>query len=295
MTTLIRATDLQFAYPKHPVLKGIDFTVQTGELIGLIGANGAGKTTLLNLLLGLLPARGQLTIFGAAPGSRQAKAQLGIMRQGDLVLPGVTVLDLLTDLAAYYPQALAPATLLAEAGLTNLAHRRLTQLSGGQLRRVSLLTALVGQPRLLLLDEPTVGMDVMVQAAFWQQMRALQVRGTAIIITSHDLTALQAVAQRFLIMQAGRFVFDGSLAQLQAAQPRTEITFQTDLPVGQFAQLAGVQTVQATTNGFQLISSDETATLQALTPHLNALHQVTITHESLATLLTKLTQTEASK
>ncbi len=147
-------------------------TVQPGEIVGLIGVNGAGKTTLLNILLGLLSGTGTVKVFDQQPGTTAIKARLGSMLQGDMIIPSITVGDILTLAAAETPDALDPAALLEELQLQQLKSQRLGSLSGGQLRRVTFAVALIGQPDLLFLDEPTVGMDATARKEFWKQNRA---------------------------------------------------------------------------------------------------------------------------
>ncbi len=215
MTTIIQTEHLKFSYGDKTVLKDINLTVQPGEIVGLIGVNGAGKTTLLNILLGLLSGTGTVKVFDQQPGTTAIKARLGSMLQGDMIIPSITVGDILTLAAAETPDALDPAALLEELQLQQLKSQRLGSLSGGQLRRVTFAVALIGQPDLLFLDEPTVGMDATARKEFWNKIEQLRQQGKTIIITSHYLEEIQQVADRLLILQDGRFTFDGSLQQLQ--------------------------------------------------------------------------------
>ncbi|RRK09735.1 ABC transporter ATP-binding protein [Lactiplantibacillus garii] len=290
MTALIKARHVAFSYGQHPVLTDVTFTVQPGEIIGLIGENGAGKTTLLNLLLGTLPLpSGQLQLFGHGPGDSAVKAHLGAMLQGDVVLPNVTVGEYLQLAAAQFAQSLEPQRLLSDLQLTALKHRALNGLSGGQLRRVTFAVALIGNPDLLFLDEPTVGMDTNAQRAFWQRMRALRDQGKTVVITSHYLPTIQDVADRILLLQGGRLVFQGPFEALQQRYQRVVITCQTPLPVTPFGRLAGVVTATKQAAGLQLITTDGDRTLQALVPYLKDLHQLTVHRESLADIFVQLT------
>lgn len=294
MTNELVVRDLQFSYGKQAVLRGISFSTTPGTIIGLIGANGAGKTTLLNILLGLLPATGEAQVFGGKPGNHAAKQQIGSMLQGDMVLPGVTVIEMLANLASAYPTSQSPMKLLKENGLADLTNKRLRSLSGGQLRRVIFVAALVGDPQLLFLDEPTVGMDVTARDAFWDRVRALRSARKTIVITSHYLEEIQGVADRLLIMQAGKIAFDGTFAELQTHFQETAITFTSNLPESTFAGLAGVDRLQNEAGQVQLITRDSKATMAALAPMLPEIDNLTVTHESLAAIFTKMMQKETA-
>jgi len=287
----IQISNLQFSYGQQAVLRGLNLTVATGEIIGLIGKNGAGKTTLLDLLLGLRqPAHGRIRIWGQRPDRPAVRQRIGAMRQGDLIIGGVTVLDLLRLAAAQYPNAQEPLQLLDQLGLSALGNRLLVTLSGGQRRRVTLAVALIGRPQLLLLDEPTVGMDATAQQAFWQRVQVLKQQGTTVIITSHYLTEIEHVADRICLLQGGRFIFQGSFAALQHQYRRVVITAQTTLALPLFTGLPGVTTATKSGTTIRLNSLDGDATLQALIPYQPALHQLTVSRESLADIFIQLTK-----
>ncbi|VDG31044.1 multidrug ABC transporter ATPase [Lactobacillus koreensis] [Lactiplantibacillus mudanjiangensis] len=291
MAALIEANDIEFSYGKQAVLKGLSLTIKQGEIIGLIGENGAGKTTLLNLLLGVHPIQqGQLTVFGQQPGTTATHQRIGSMLQGDLVLRGVTVKDLLTLAAARYDQAVAPVELMATLDLTKLANQKIATLSGGQQRRVTFALALIGNPDLLFLDEPTVAMDTNAQQAFWQRIKKLKAQGKTVIITSHYLPEIQNVADRILLLQGGQLIFQGTFQALQQQYQQVEITCQTELPATTFTDLPGVTAVSQDVQTVHISSEDGDATIGALTPFLSQLHQVTVSRESLADIFVHLTK-----
>lgn len=291
MTPLIEATDVTFSYGQQSVLSGINMTIAPGEIIGLIGENGAGKTTLLNLLLGVNHAQqGQLTVFGQAPGSLEARCKIGSMLQGDMPIQGVTVREMLTLTNAERQSTTDPQQLLIELGLEDLAKRRLTALSGGQLRRVTFALAIIGNPELLFLDEPTVGMDTTAQQAFWQRIRQLKASGKTIIITSHYLPEIEAVADRIMLLKDGHFAFEGTLAALQKQYQQVEFICQTALPTAAFMDLAAVTAVAKQGDQLRLSSEDGDVTLAALVPLLSECHQLTISRESLTDIFVHLTK-----
>jgi len=291
MKPIVQATQLQFGYDTHAVLKDVTLSIYPVEIIGLIGENGAGKTTLLNLMLGLFPANhGQLQLFGQQPGAPIAKQKIGAMRQNDMVIRGVTVQEVLRLAAAQYPEALNVATILKQLDLTAIAKQRLTALSGGQLRRVTFALALIGNPDLLFLDEPTVGMDTNAQQAFWRRIQQLKAAGKTIVITSHYLPEIQAVADRICLLRDGEIAFQGTFQALQQQYQQVEITCQTALPVSSFKDLPGVTAVTKTGLQLQISSEAGDATLQALAPVLADLQQLTIKRESLTDIFVHLTK-----
>ncbi|MFD0896264.1 ABC transporter ATP-binding protein [Loigolactobacillus binensis] len=292
MKTLIQAQHLQFSYGTKLVLNNLNFTIYAGEIIGLIGENGAGKTTLLNILLGVYSASGKITLFEQRPGSKFVKARIGSMRQTDMVMQGVNVLELLTEVATCYSTPLTVDQLLNELQLTEIASKRLTNLSGGQLRRVTFAVALIGDPDLLFLDEPTVGMDVNARRVFWRRIQLLKQQGKTIIITSHYLNEIQDVADRLLLMHAGHFIFQGTFSKLQKQNQRVTITFQTQIPVTRFKTLPGVTDIRNANDQICIKSVDGDITLTALTTFLPQLRQITVTRESLEDIFIHLTNKE---
>ncbi|RXT58363.1 ABC transporter ATP-binding protein [Lacticaseibacillus chiayiensis] len=294
MTTIIKTEHLKFSYDKKQVLNDINLTVHSGEIIGLIGVNGAGKTTLLNILLGLLSGKGDVTVFDQKPGAAASKARLGSMLQGDMIIPGITVGDMLKLAAEEADHALDPDRLMADLNLTQLKTQRLGNLSGGQLRRLTFAIALIGQPDLLFLDEPAVGMDANARKAFWDKIEQLRQQGKTIVITSHYLEEIQQVADRLLILQNGRFIFDGSLQQLQKQHLGATITCETDLQPAIFNGLADVDHVHSNGDKLVIHSRNGDRTLRALVPMLDRLHQISLNRESLEDIFLQLTKQEAA-
>lgn len=288
--TIIEVQHMSFSYGSQQVLKDLSFQIEAGEIVGLIGVNGAGKSTLLNILLGRLAATGQVKVFDGIPGNAQARAQIGSMLQGDMVLRGVTVKELLALTAANATQPANVSDILHTLQLTALAPRLLTQLSGGQLRRVTYAVALMGTPSLLFLDEPTVGMDAAARQSFWQTIQHLRDRGKTIIITSHKLEEIQQVADRLLILQHGHFVFQGSFAALQAGHRETRFACRTRLTLERFRQLPGVTAAACQNGRVTFRSMAESLTLQGLVPLLPALQDLTIAQRSLEEIFIDLTE-----
>lgn len=284
-TTLVEVHELKFNYSSKMVLGGVNLTVPTGEIIGLIGENGAGKTTLLKLLLGILHSQS-----GAIQWNKVAKPEVNTMFQNNLKLVGVTVRDLLQLTAAQYRNSRPVADVMEELALSSFAKRPLSRLSGGQLRKVAFGLTLVSNAQLLFLDEPTVGMDVNARQIFWRKIEQMRVQGKTVLITSHYLAEIQEVADRILILKAGKIKFNGTLAELQRGYLTSQISFVTNLPKARFQGLSNVKQVLVKGQQVTLDTTDSDQTLRALAPWLNQLNNVKITAASLENIFTAMTK-----
>ncbi len=287
MTNTIKVNKLKFSYGKKQVLREVNFEVQSGKVVGLIGENGAGKTTLLKILLGLLKTNSNVSILGHRPGTSQSVSS---MFQGDLKLPSVNVLEILSEVAAQYPNPRKPQAVLEELNLADLARQRLNGLSGGQLRRITFAMTLVGNADLIFLDEPTVGMDVNARQDFWDNVSKLKNAGKTILITSHYLEEIQQTADQILILKDGKIEFDGTLNELQRRYLTTKISFETKLSKTIFAELKHVQSLKQMGEKIVINSTNGDATLQTLVPYLKELQHLNITDASLESIFQTITQ-----
>ncbi len=208
------------AVTKHygPVaaLRGIDLAIQPGELLALLGANGAGKTTAVRILLGLTSqTSGNAAIFGHAPTSHQAKLRRGAMLQVAKVPETIRVREHIELFSAYYPKPMPLADTLAAAGLQGVENRLFGHLSGGQKQRVLFALAICGNPDLLFLDEPTVGLDVEARRAMWKHIRGFVARGGSVLLTTHYLDEADALADRIAVIDRGRIIAEGTPAEVK--------------------------------------------------------------------------------
>ncbi|CAH0416899.1 ABC transporter ATP-binding protein [Periweissella fabaria] len=228
--------ELQHVTKKYAAVvanKDISLTIQASELVGLIGENGAGKSTLIKQLLGLEQVTsGQINIFDTRPGTAKLRQIVGVMQQNDLVMRNVKVNDILQWAHALYQQPLALKEVLRITNLGAQKNQYINELSGGQQRRLSFGLAIIGRPQLLLLDEPTVGMDVLNRKHFWDYVRQLQQTGTTIIVTSHYLDEIADTANRLLILKRGQLTFDGTLIELQQQINKTVVDFESEQKLG---------------------------------------------------------------
>jgi ABC-2 type transport system ATP-binding protein len=217
----IEVTGLSKAYGSLAALRGVDFTVARGEVFGLLGPNGAGKTTCVEVLEGYRQRdSGEVRVLGLDPGDRALRAQVGIVLQSCGTYPHLTVRETVEHWAAMYPRPRQVDEVLALAGLTDCSDRRARRLSGGQARRLDFALALVGDPELIFLDEPTTGFDPAARRAAWDVIRALKDLGKTVVLTTHYLDEAQALADRVAILQDGLIVAEGAPDQLGASRYR---------------------------------------------------------------------------
>lgn len=205
-------------------LTDVSLTVAPGERVALLGHNGAGKSTLMKILLGLIPAtEGSVTICDAAPGSPQARAQVAYLPENAAFHPALTGTEQITHYLRLRGESPRLAgELLDRVGLAHAAHRRIGTYSKGMRQRVGLAQALIGKPRLMVLDEPTSGLDPVSRRDFYALLDGMAAQGTAILLSSHALTEVEARTDRILILSKGRLMAQGSMTDLRRA---------ADLPV----------------------------------------------------------------
>ncbi len=204
-------------YGAVTALDHVDLQVRRGELLALLGVNGAGKTTAVSLLLGLQrPDEGRVELFDLDPQSLAARRRVGVMLQ-DAMLQAVLRVDELVRLtSSYYPRPLPLQEVARRAGIEELLPRRYGKLSGGQKRRVQFALAICGDPQLLFLDEPTVGLDHGARTAMWKSLRELVARGCSIVLTTHYLEEAESLADRVAVLSRGRLVAEGSVDEIRA-------------------------------------------------------------------------------
>ena len=203
-------------YGDVAALRGIDLAIERGELLALLGANGAGKTTAVRILLGLTsPTTGNAAIFGHTPASHEAKLRRGALLQVAKVPETIRVREHIELFSAYYPNPMRLADTIAAAGLQGVENRLFGELSGGQKQRVLFALAICGNPDLLFLDEPTVGLDVEARRALWTHIRGFVARGGSVLLTTHYLDEADALADRIAVIDRGFIIAQGSPAEIK--------------------------------------------------------------------------------
>jgi ABC-2 type transport system ATP-binding protein len=214
---LARAFSVGRTYRSVNALHDVSLSVAAGELVGLLGPNGAGKTTLLNLLTGVRrPTSGRVELFGGDPTRAENRRRIGVTPQ-ETGLPATLRVGECVDLvAAHFPDPLPRMELLDRFGLADLARRQTGGLSGGQRRRLAVALAFVGRPSLVFLDEPTTGLDVSARHALWEGIRAFHADGGTVLLTSHYLEEIEALAKRVVVLGEGRVLADDTVDAIRA-------------------------------------------------------------------------------
>jgi ABC-2 type transport system ATP-binding protein len=278
----IEVSGLKKSYGPREVLHGVSFRVEAGEVFALLGPNGAGKTTTVEILEGYRRRDdGVVSVLGADPAraGSEFRARIGIVLQSSAVYPLLSVREILELFAGYYERARAVEEVIELVGLTEKREARVRTLSGGQLRRLDLALALVGDPELIFLDEPTTGFDPAARRQAWETIRGLRELGRSILLTTHYMEEAQALADRLAILRDGRIVATGSPRELLSSAEGVEIRYRR--------------------NGEELvISTDEpTRVLHELTSEALAegieLEDIEVRRRSLEDLYLELTREEA--
>lgn len=290
------------SYGSNRVVDELQFTVQRGEIFALLGPNGAGKTTTIETLEGYRkPDNGRVRVLGLDPirESQALKPEIGVMLQQDGLYPGLTAREVLHLFAGYYKQPQNIDRLLERVGLNAANKTRCRRLSGGQKRRLALAIALIGNPILVFLDEPTSGMDPQARLATWEIIRELKQNGATILLTTHLMDEAERLADRIAIIDHGRLVALDSPSGLTGAQNSTVVRFvaPAGLDCTQLSKLQSASKAEEIRPGSYLIETDEAATLIAalttwLRDHHVTLSELRVGHGSLEDLFLRLTGSE---
>jgi ABC-2 type transport system ATP-binding protein len=247
-------------------VRGIDVSIAQGETVALLGPNGAGKSTTIDMLLGLAaPDSGSVSLMGGPPQDAVARGLVGAMLQAGALIRDVTPRELLTMMAALHPDPLEVDDAIELTGLAEIADRRTQKLSGGQAQRVRFALALAADPALLILDEPTVGMDVEARRGFWVSVRGFAARGKTVIFATHYLEEADAYADRVILMSHGRVVADGPTSEVRAQVGRR--TIRATLPGVELIALSSLPGVAAADRRGEeiiLVCSDSDAAVRAV-------------------------------
>jgi ABC-2 type transport system ATP-binding protein len=228
MTAAVRVRDLRKRYGGVEALRGVSFEVAQGEVFGLLGPNGAGKTTTVEILEGYRSRDGgEAEVLGHDPGrsERALRERIGVVLQHSELWPQLTVHEVVRAFAGYYARPRDVDETVELVGLAEKRDARLKSLSGGQKRRLDLAVALVGDPDVLFLDEPTTGFDPAARRTAWEMIRSLRALGKTILLTTHYLDEAQQLADRVAVIVAGRIVELGTPAALIGASSRAQIRY----------------------------------------------------------------------
>jgi ABC-2 type transport system ATP-binding protein len=266
MTTAIAASNLRKSYGEIEAVRGIELAIAAGETVALLGPNGAGKSTTIDMILGLAePDGGTISVLGGTPTAAVDAGQVGAMLQTGALIRDLSVRELVAMVASLYPEPLAVQDALDLAGLAEAAEQRTQKLSGGQAQRVRFAVALVSNPKLLILDEPTVAMDVEGRRSFWTTMRELAARGKTILFATHYLEEADAYADRAVLMAHGTIVADGPPTEIRAMVGTR--TIRATLPAADLDALAvlpGVSGAERRGEAVVLSCTDSDTAIRAL-------------------------------
>jgi ABC-2 type transport system ATP-binding protein len=257
-----------FDGPDGPIraVRGVDVRIGAGETVALLGPNGAGKSTTIDMLLGLLaPDAGTVSVFGRSPAEAVANGAVGGMLQTGQLIRDLSVGELVAMMASLYPSPLDVDEALELSGVREIAAQRTQKLSGGQTQRVRLAVALVSDPQLLVLDEPTVALDVEGRRAFWTTMRAFAARGKTIVFATHYLEEADSYADRAVLMAHGEIVADGPTTEIRAmVGTRTIRATLAGVEVAALQALPGVGSAERRGEAVVLHCADSDAAIRAL-------------------------------
>ncbi|RWS42318.1 ABC transporter ATP-binding protein [Bacillus mycoides] len=267
MEKIIEVNGVSKTFKHKKAVNNVSFHVNKGQIVALLGPNGAGKTTTISMMLGLKdPTEGNISIFGKSPKHREVRNSLGAMLQEVSVIDSITVEEAIELFRSYYTNPVEKETLLQVSNLEPERKQRCEKLSGGQKRRLNFALALAGNPDLLFLDEPTVGMDITSRKTFWETIRKLASEGKTIILTTHYLEEADALADRILLFANGKIIADGTPDEMKATISRKTISFYSKekIPKSLLKELPHVTEVQSNEGRFTLTTEDTDATLQAI-------------------------------
>lgn len=232
-STALTLRGLSVALGGRLVLDDLSLSATAGEVTAVLGPNGAGKTTMIRCCTGLLrPTGGSINVLGGPAGRPGAGDEVGLMPQSTGAWSGVRPRELLEYLASLYATALEPAALIGQLGITPFADTPYRRLSGGQQQLVNLAGAIIGRPHLVFLDEPTAGLDPHARRAVWQLIRQLRDAGVAVVLTTHDMDEAEQLADRVYLLDAGRLVAEGTVAELTADGSLEQLFLSLTTPPG---------------------------------------------------------------
>jgi ABC-2 type transport system ATP-binding protein len=284
-------------------LDSLSLSLRRGEIVALLGPNGAGKSTAVKLLMGLSsPTSGDVRIFGADPRQTESRLRTGVMLQVGRAPEMLRVREHITIFRGYYPNPMAYASLIKAAGLDGLEERMFGQLSGGQKQRVLFALALAGDPDLIFLDEPTVGLDIEARRGMWAEIRSLAARGKTVLLTTHYLEEADALAHRIIVINKGKVVCEGTPAEVKSMgaaigsagtssnQPVKIIRCATSLDTHCLLAIPGVTSTETAGRLTTIISTQPESTLREMLALDQTLDSLEVTSPALEDAFLSLTK-----
>lgn len=262
------------------VLSGINMQLHQSEILSVLGPNGAGKTTLINTMLGRLSLdAGEISLFGHPPGSMLVKRQTGAMLQVAGLPDMSTVKEHIELFQSYYAEPMSYQQVMDYSGLKDIENQYSKTLSGGQKQRLLFALAICGNPKLLFLDEPTVGMDITARKSLWKAIENLKANGTSILLTTHYLEEADRLSDRIVMLSRGKVVREGTPAQIKSQINTKKIRFQSKVNISELVAIKHVEKatqLHAENNYFELESTNAEEALKELFKHEIAISDLTI-------------------
>jgi ABC-2 type transport system ATP-binding protein len=277
-------------YGKTLALSNVDLSIAYGCITAILGQNGAGKTTAIGLMLGMLKCTdGTVKLLGQDPTRAVNRQRIGAMLQHIGAPATLRVCELIALWSSYYPTPLPLGRLIEMADLAGLERAYFGKLSGGQRRRVAFALAMCGNPDVLFLDEPSVGLDVEARRSFWQQVRAFAQSGRTVVLTTHHLEEADALADRIVVLGRGNIIAEGSAAEIKARAHTRVVRCQSRLTIDQVRALPGVFDVKQTGRRLEITSHQAESTVRELLRRDETLQDLEVTNRGLEAAFIALT------
>ncbi|WP_066366776.1 ABC transporter ATP-binding protein [Herbidospora mongoliensis] len=293
MELAVHATGLRKRFGPVQAVDGVDLAIAPGEVVAVLGPNGAGKSTTVDLVLGLsVPDEGRVRVFGQTPAQAVQEGRVGAVLQEGALLDDATVGEIVAMVASLHRNPMPVAEALRRAGVADLATRRSTRLSGGQKQRVRFAVALVCDPELLLLDEPTSAMDPVTRRAFWSSMRDFTERGRTVVFATHHLEEAEEYADTVVFFRAGKVIANGPIDQVRKLASGRVISAVVPLSGAALGALPGSAGVEWFGERARIVSHDSDATLRALLARFPKAHDIEVTGVGLDEVFFALTSQE---
>jgi ABC-2 type transport system ATP-binding protein len=289
--SVVELVDVVKRYGRVAALDRVSLALEKGRVTALLGPNGAGKTTAVKLMIGLArPTRGRARLFGLNPLGAKARRRCGVMLQIARVPDTLKVREHVHLFSSYYPSPMKISEALALAGLTDVAERKYGELSGGQKQRLQFALAVCGNPDVLMLDEPTVGMDVETRRGFWQTVRGLTAQGRTVLLTTHYLEEADALADRIVVLNAGSIVADGPPHVIKAKVGGRRVRCVTTLGEDALKALPAVDSMRRDGTTMEFLTHDAETLVRALLTRDEALAGLEVTGAGLEEAFIALTR-----
>jgi ABC-2 type transport system ATP-binding protein len=278
-------------YAEVHALRHVNLNVHAGEVVSVLGPNGAGKTTAVKLLLGLTGAdAGSVSVFGGDPRNSQNRLRTGAMLQVARVPETLRVKEHIDLFSSYYPKPLPLGETLAAAGLKEIANRKFGELSGGQKQRLLFALSICGDPDLLFLDEPTVGLDVEARRVLWDEIGKLVARGKTVLLTTHYLQEADALADRIVVIDKGEIIAQGTPGEIKSRTSGRQIRCLSSLPIASICSIPGVLEVRSDREAFIIQTAAPDSVLRELFVRDRQLSGIEVTSAGLEEAFLALTQ-----